>query len=120
MENPRIEQASDLTLVSARLMLIFSVQSIMCLIHVLLERDLKIMTLAKNGNATASKFAEKAEITDSWDYLFEAFHNRLQNLLQVWRQQHLDVNNHLICYSGGIFEKWHEKVGIWFTTRHRG
>ncbi len=82
-------------------------QSLMCLIYLLLHHHLKIVRLARNQRVSVAEFEDMRE---TWEYLFEAFDKRLDNLLEVWRQQRLDISNQVDCYAGGLFKDWHERV----------
>ncbi|PSS38103.1 hypothetical protein PHLCEN_2v83 [Hermanssonia centrifuga] len=81
-------------------------QSLMCLIYLLLHHHLKIVRLARNQRVSVAEFEDMRE---TWEYLFEAFDKRLDNLLEVWRQQRLDISNQVDCYAGGLFKDWHER-----------
>ncbi|KAI0701101.1 hypothetical protein BC835DRAFT_300304 [Cytidiella melzeri] len=40
----------------------------------------------------------------------------MDTLVEIWRQQRLDVSNQLECYCGGIFEDWY----LWKQKRRKG
>ncbi|PSS37523.1 hypothetical protein PHLCEN_2v637 [Hermanssonia centrifuga] len=81
-------------------------QSIMCLIYLLLHHHMKIVKLATVQTVSVAEFEDMRE---TWEYLFDAFDQRLDTLLEVWRQQRLDTSTQVECYAGGLFKRWHEK-----------
>ena len=82
-------------------------QCILSLIYLLLRHHLKIVKLATEQIVSVAEFEDMRE---SWEYLFDAFDNRMNTLKEVWKQQRLDVKNQMNCFSGGLFETWYEKV----------
>ena len=81
----------------------------MTLVYLLLYRHLQIVKLAKTQTVSIAEFVD---MRDTWGWVFVAFGKRLNILVEIWRQQRLDIKNQLQCYSGGLFEGWYERVRI--------
>ena len=79
----------------------------MCLIYLLLRRHIKIVKLAQEQTISVAEFQDMRE---TWEYLFDAFDNRLDTLIEIWRQQRLDVKTQVECFASGMFEDWHLKA----------
>lgn len=79
---------------------------LMTLVYLLLYRHLQIVKLARTQTVSVAEFVD---MRDTWDWVFVAFGKRLDILVEIWRQQRLDIENQLKCYSGGLFEDWHER-----------
>ena len=79
----------------------------MCLIYLLLHRHVKIVKLAKEQTVAVAEFVD---MRNTWEALFDAFENRMHNLLEVWRQQRLDINIQTQTFCRGLFEDWYKKV----------
>ena len=79
----------------------------MCLIYLLLRRHLKIIKLARQQTVSVADFVDMKE---TWEYLFDAFDSRLDTLVEVWRQQRLDIKNQVECFASGMFEDWYLKA----------
>ncbi len=68
------------------------------------------MKIVKLATVQTVSVAEFEDMRETWEYLFDAFDQRLDTLLEVWRQQRLDTSTQVECYAGGLFKRWHEKV----------
>jgi hypothetical protein len=79
----------------------------MALIYLLLRHHLKIVKLATTQTVSVAEFEEMRE---SWNYLFDAFDQRLDILKEIWRQQRLNVEIQVASYAGGLFENLYLKV----------
>lgn len=86
----------------------------MCLIYLLLSRHLKIIRLAQTGPVALEEFEAMAT---AWDSISAAFAERLEDLTQVWRQQKLDISSRVETFSGGMFERVYQLVGLPFCER---
>ena len=79
----------------------------MCLVYLLLHHHLKIVKLATQQTIAVAEFED---LRDTWDYLFDAVDNRVWNLVDVWRQQRLDVKIQVETFARGLFEDWWKRV----------
>ncbi|KAJ7283805.1 hypothetical protein C8J57DRAFT_1293627 [Mycena rebaudengoi] len=77
---------------------------VLCLLYLVLRRHKKILDFAQKLVLEEYEFDAMVETIDN---IVEAFQTRFHNLLECWRQQRLDTK-HIACFSGGIFESWHE------------
>jgi hypothetical protein len=68
---------------------------------------MKIVKLARSRDVSVFEFEDMRE---TWEYLFGAFRKRLNVLKEIWRQQRMDVGNHVNAYAGGLFARWDERV----------
>ncbi|KAJ3559202.1 hypothetical protein NM688_g482 [Phlebia brevispora] len=82
-------------------------QSLLCLVYILLSRHLKVVKLATKQHIPVDEFMKMRE---SWEYIFNALDKRISTLVQVWRQQRLDISIHLQSFAGGMFEDWYEQI----------
>ncbi|GJE90631.1 hypothetical protein PsYK624_067750 [Phanerochaete sordida] len=79
---------------------------ILCMIHLLLMRHMKVLRAARTKLVAVREFED---MLDSWNYVFEAFSQRLGVLVQTWRQQRLDLDSQVQYFSRGLFKGWFER-----------
>lgn len=79
----------------------------MALIYLLLHHHMKIVKLAKTRTVAVPEFSDMRE---TWECVFEAYDKRLDTLVEIWRQQRLDVSIQVDCFAAGLFADWHERV----------
>ncbi|KAJ7596210.1 hypothetical protein C8J56DRAFT_396992 [Mycena floridula] len=80
---------------------------VLCLLYLLLERHRKIIELAEKHVLLDREF--ETMIASVHNVAF-TFGMRYHNLTEGWRQQRLDTLLQVQCFSGGIFESWHQHV----------
>jgi len=80
--------------------------AVLPLLFLLLKRHRKIIDIASTLVLEEMEFDT---MVDCIDNISEAFETRFRNLLESWRQQRLDTKLQIGCFSGGIFESWHEE-----------
>jgi len=51
-------------------------------------------------------------MTETLEMLIAVFHDRMQSLLRGWRAQKLNVELHITCFAGGIYNGWYTAVSI--------
>lgn len=79
----------------------------MCLLFLLLRHHLKIIRSAQ------TKLLPVAQLVDmrfTWDTLFSTLDSRVEVLVEVWRQQRLDIKSHIKTFAAGLFQSWYEMV----------
>ena len=76
----------------------------MCLIYLLLRQHLKIVKLAIEQTIAVAEFED---LRASWSFLFLAMTYRFYFLVEVWRQQRLDVEIQTESFAHGLFEKYY-------------
>ncbi|KAJ6628140.1 hypothetical protein B0H10DRAFT_1991603 [Mycena sp. CBHHK59/15] len=78
---------------------------VLCLLQLILERHQRIMEVA---NTLVLSEREFQSMSMSLRNLVVAFKCRYHTLTESWKQQRLDTNFLVQCFSGGIFNEWHE------------
>jgi len=51
-------------------------------------------------------------MTETLEMLIGVFHDRMQALLRGWRAQKLNVELHITCFAGGIYNGWYTAVSF--------
>ncbi len=82
-----------------------ALQVFLCIAHLILGRQLEELS---------SKVLEDGDweiMTETLEMLIGVFHERMQSLLRGWRAQKLNVELHITCFAGGIYNGWYSAVG---------
>ncbi|EKM50987.1 uncharacterized protein PHACADRAFT_151415 [Phanerochaete carnosa HHB-10118-sp] len=79
---------------------------ILCMIHLLLVRHMKVLKVARLRPVAVREFED---MLDTWNFVFEAFGQRLDVLAQIWRQQRLELDTQVEYYNRGLFKGWYER-----------
>ncbi|KAJ7264540.1 hypothetical protein B0H12DRAFT_1102177 [Mycena haematopus] len=79
--------------------------AILCFLEIILDRHLRIIDAA---NTLVLAERELETMTFSLRNLVAAFGTRYHTVTQSWKQQRLDTDFLVQCFSGGIFNDWHE------------
>lgn len=81
----------------------------MCLVYLLLHRHIKIVKLSKQQVVSVAEFEDMRE---TWEYLFEAFNNRMDALVEIWRHQRIQISDQMESFAGGMFKDCYERVSL--------
>jgi|ERR1700685_3240068 hypothetical protein len=84
-----------------------NIQSVLCLISLLLKRHKDILDMAQTLILSEMEFVA---MTSSIYNILTAFETRFNNLLECWRQQRLDTHLQLSSFAGGMYERWYKEL----------
>lgn len=79
------------------------------ILSAVLYRHMQIVQLACERVVSVSEFEDMRKTLEA---LLDAFDQRLDALIKTWRQQRIDVETQVECFTSGIFEGWYELVCI--------
>lgn len=83
------------------------------MIHLLLMHHMKVLKVARLRPVAVREFED---MLDTWNFVFEAFGQRLDVLAQIWRQQRLELDTQVQYYNRGLFKGWSERVRLHYIT----
>lgn len=78
-------------------------------IYLLLRHHMTIVKLSRKQQVPVRVFEK---MRDTWMSVFEAFGRRFGVLVEVWRQQRLNLETQAASYNRGVFKLWYERVRI--------
>lgn len=84
----------------------FPLKVFLCIAHLILDKQLEEL---------GTKELEDGDweiLTETLEMLIGVYHERMQSLLRGWRAQKLNVELHITCFAGGIFNGWHAAVRL--------
>lgn len=77
----------------------------MCIANLILGKQLEELSTKELGDG------DWEIMTETLEMLIGVFHDRMQSLLRGWRAQKLNVELHITCFAGGIYNGWYSAVG---------